>query len=81
VLCCVAVPVYAVQRFFFHASLHVFFPALLVALGTLLERNYVWASVSFGIAVACVLYRRAFYESRDVRRPTGTPQKQDPEQP
>lgn len=77
----VAVAAYAVQRFFFHASLWVFFPSIFVAAGFLLTHEYRLAAISAGVAVMAFVYRHAFYESRDVRRPTGTDRKQDPERP
>jgi hypothetical protein len=77
----VAVPAYAVQRFFFHACLHVIWPAIFGAIGFLIEGFYWHASVCAGIAVASYVYRHAFYESRDVRQrgATGLPQKSSPE--
>lgn len=77
----VAVGAYAVQRFFFHASLHVIFPAIFGTIGFLLEREYRYAGICTAVAAFAFVYRTAFFTSRDVRRPTGTDRKQDPEPP
>ena len=94
-VCLGPVAAYAVQRFFFHASLYFIVPAFFVAISSLLDHNYVWASVSAGVSVACLLYRSAFRKSTDRhlrreflgsrlgramrRRPTAIPPKSSPE--
>jgi hypothetical protein len=61
----VAVPAYAIQRVFLHASGYLFGPALGCAVAYLTEGDLKAASISAGVSALCFCYFMAFRESRD----------------
>jgi hypothetical protein len=61
----VAVPAYAVQRFFLHASGYLVGPAFGFAIWFLIRGEFEDASIAAAVCVACFCYFMAFRTPRD----------------